>query len=193
MHDGQAAQAFSPSERDGSIVGRSPPWFGTHVFGGILLAQSLYAARSTTPEGLRARSLHAYFLGAAPNVQDDINGLHTAASDASSLNAQVLAATPQPELKVFYAQLQAAITALATDAQYNGTTLSEAVTVPENGGTGNVEEKKASTLRAETGLPSVRLMNAEALKLLRQLHLEISQYDVPGGNDANPSDHSDAQ
>jgi acyl-CoA thioesterase-2 len=65
MHDGQAAQAFRPSERDGSIVGQSPPWFGTHVFGGILLAQSLYAARSTTPEGLRARSLHAYFLGAA--------------------------------------------------------------------------------------------------------------------------------
>jgi hypothetical protein len=129
----------------------------------------------------------------APNVQDDINGLRTAAADASSLNAQVLAATPQPELKVFYAQLQAAIAALSTDAQYNATALSEAVSAPENGGTGAVEEKKASTLHAETGLPSVRLMNAEAVQVIRELHLELSQYDVPGGTDANPSDHSAAQ
>jgi acyl-CoA thioesterase II len=53
------------SERDGSLVGQSPTWFGRHVFGGILLAQSLDAARSTVPDGLRARSLHAYFLTAA--------------------------------------------------------------------------------------------------------------------------------
>jgi acyl-CoA thioesterase-2 len=62
---GQAAHAFTVTERDGSIVGHSPSWFGSHVFGGILLAQSLDAARSTAPTGTRARSLHAYFLSAA--------------------------------------------------------------------------------------------------------------------------------
>jgi hypothetical protein len=91
---------------------------------------------------------------------------------------------------VFYAQLQAAISSLSTDAQYNANTLGEAVTEPTNGGTGFVDEKKVSTLHAENGLPSVRLMNQQAVQLIHLLQLEISQYDVPGGSDANPSDHS---
>jgi acyl-CoA thioesterase-2 len=60
-----SARAFTVVEEQGSIVGSSPSWFGNHVFGGILLAQSLDAARSTAPDGMRARSLHAYFLSAA--------------------------------------------------------------------------------------------------------------------------------
>lgn len=64
-HDVGAAQAFTVVERDGAIVGHSPEWFGQHVFGGVLLAQSLDAARSRAPAQMRARSLHAYFLSAA--------------------------------------------------------------------------------------------------------------------------------
>jgi acyl-CoA thioesterase-2 len=60
-----AARAFTVSERDGAIMGDSPPWFGRHVFGGILLAQALAAARATAPPSTRARSLHACFLSAA--------------------------------------------------------------------------------------------------------------------------------
>lgn len=63
--EGSAVRAFTVGEEQGSIVGTSPPWFGRHVFGGILLAQSLDAARSTAPDEMRARSLHAYFLSAA--------------------------------------------------------------------------------------------------------------------------------
>ena len=129
----------------------------------------------------------------APSVQSDVSTLHGAGSELATLNAQVLAVTPQPELKVFYAQLGAAINSLSTDAQYNANTLSEAVTEPSNGSTGYVDEKKASTLHAETGLPSVRLMNQQAVQLIHLLQLEISQYDVPGGTDANPADHSVAQ
>jgi hypothetical protein len=36
-------------------------------------------------------------------------------------------------------------------------------------------------------------MNREAVSLIHQLQLPISQYDVPGGTDANPIDHSDSQ
>jgi acyl-CoA thioesterase-2 len=65
MSDAQAAHAFTVAERDGLLVGHSPSWFGRHVFGGIVLAQALDAARSTASHSMRARSLHAYFLSAA--------------------------------------------------------------------------------------------------------------------------------
>jgi acyl-CoA thioesterase-2 len=60
-----AADAFSVIAQDGVAVGHSPPWFGPHVFGGILLAQALDAARASAPSAARSRSLHAYFLNAA--------------------------------------------------------------------------------------------------------------------------------
>jgi acyl-CoA thioesterase-2 len=59
------AWAFTVRRHGDLLVGDSPAWFGPHVFGGILLAQSLNAAASTVPDpAVRARSLHAYFLGA---------------------------------------------------------------------------------------------------------------------------------
>lgn len=62
----QSAPAFGVQAQGASLIGRSPNWFGSHVFGGILLAQALSAAGSTIAAGeMRARSLHAYFLGAA--------------------------------------------------------------------------------------------------------------------------------
>jgi len=130
----------------------------------------------------------------APEVQGDVSRLHSAVSQLAALNARALVVTPQPELKVFYAQLLAAINALSTDAQYNANTLTEGITEPTgNGSTGYVTEQKISTLHEETGLPSVRLMNRQAVQLIQLLRLEISQYDVPGGTDADPSDHSVAQ
>jgi acyl-CoA thioesterase II len=65
MPEAMAAHAFTVAEQNGVTLGHSPSWFGSHVFGGILLAQSLDAARSTAPASMRARSLHAYFLSAA--------------------------------------------------------------------------------------------------------------------------------
>jgi hypothetical protein len=130
----------------------------------------------------------------APEVQSDIGKLHSAVTQLSALNARALAVTPQSELKVFYAQLVAAINSLSSDAQYNANALTEGVTEPtSNGSTGYVTEQKIATLHAETGLPSVRLMNQQAVELIHQLQLDISQYDVPGGTDADPSDHSAAQ
>jgi hypothetical protein len=129
----------------------------------------------------------------APSVQGDISSLRHAAGELSSLKAEVIAASPQPELQPFYSQLQAAISALATDTEANANILSEGVTEPSNGSKGFIDEKKLSTIHAETGLPSVRLLNRDAVALIHTLRLEISQYDVPGGTDVNPVDHSVVQ
>jgi acyl-CoA thioesterase II len=62
---GDTVAAFTVHPEGESFAGTSPQWFGPHVFGGILLAQALHAARLTVPPEVRARSLHAYFLSAA--------------------------------------------------------------------------------------------------------------------------------
>src|ERR671937_1835645 len=43
-------------------VGDAPSWFGDRLFGGFVVAQSVYAATRATPEGRRIHSLHGYFL-----------------------------------------------------------------------------------------------------------------------------------
>jgi acyl-CoA thioesterase-2 len=48
-------------ESDG-WVGDAPFWFGDRLFGGFVVAQSVYAASSTGPPDKRIHSLHGYFL-----------------------------------------------------------------------------------------------------------------------------------
>ena len=43
-------------------VGDAPSWFGDRLFGGFVVAQSVYAATRTAPEGRRIHSIHGYFL-----------------------------------------------------------------------------------------------------------------------------------
>jgi acyl-CoA thioesterase II len=43
-------------------IGDAPAWFGERLFGGFVLAQSVYAATRSAPEGRRIHSLHGYFL-----------------------------------------------------------------------------------------------------------------------------------
>lgn len=129
----------------------------------------------------------------APSVSSDVGSLHHAVSSLSSLNAEVLAISPQSEVHEFYAQLQAAISSLSSDAQANANILSEGITEPTSGSHGYVEEKKLTTIHPENGLPSVKLMNRQAVTLIQMLHLDITQYDVPGGTDVNPSDHSNVE
>lgn len=64
--DREVGTSFTVRPDGESFVGSSPGWFGSHVFGGILLAQALNAAAATVEaDEMRARSLHAYFLGPA--------------------------------------------------------------------------------------------------------------------------------
>lgn len=51
-----------PATSGADWVGRTPGWFGDHLFGGFLLGQAIVAATRHAPEGRRLHSLHAYFL-----------------------------------------------------------------------------------------------------------------------------------
>ena len=53
---GGAAAAFTVRREGDVLLGESPAWFGSHVFGGILLAHALHAASTTVGERVRARS-----------------------------------------------------------------------------------------------------------------------------------------
>jgi acyl-CoA thioesterase-2 len=61
----EVLSAFAVRRRDGLLVGESPTWYGSRVFGGILLGQALAAAAESVSADRRARSLHAYFVGPA--------------------------------------------------------------------------------------------------------------------------------
>lgn len=54
---------FVTVRREGDAwVGDAPAWFGERLFGGFVVAQSVYAATRSAPEGRRIHSLHGYFL-----------------------------------------------------------------------------------------------------------------------------------
>jgi acyl-CoA thioesterase-2 len=43
-------------------VGEAPDWFGSYLFGGLVIAQAIIAATRNPPAGRRFHSMHAYFL-----------------------------------------------------------------------------------------------------------------------------------
>lgn len=128
-----------------------------------------------------------------PDVTADVDHLRGVASHLTSLSSDVLAVSPQRELKLFYSQLQAAVTAITADATHNADTLTQAITPPESGGensTGFMNNEQIKTLRREEALPAIRQMNRAAVRLIRLLGRPLANYDVPGGTDQDPSDHS---
>jgi hypothetical protein len=127
----------------------------------------------------------------APDLTGEIKQLRAASTGLESLHADVLSVTPEPELKVLYAQLVQAATTLNADATYNADTLTQAVTPAGSAeGTGLVEYAKVKTLHKENALPAIRHMNDAAVRVIGMLKLRRSAYDVPGGRDVDPSDHS---
>jgi hypothetical protein len=130
----------------------------------------------------------------APEAHGDISRLRSAVNRLTDLKAEVLAVTPPAQMKIFYAQFESAIGTLLGNAQADADTLQQAITEPEQGteSTGTVEEQKLGTLQADQAVPAIMIMNREAVALIDQMGLQIGQYDVPGGTDIDPSDHSTA-
>jgi zinc-ribbon domain len=130
----------------------------------------------------------------APEVHGDISKLRSVVSHLTGLKAEVLAVSPPPEMKVLFAQFESAITTLLSNAQADADTLQQGITEPEPGkeSTGSVEEQKIGTLQPDQAVPAIRIMNREAVSLINQMGLPIGQYDVPGGTDIDPTDHSTA-
>jgi len=129
----------------------------------------------------------------APDVTSDIHRLRAATSRLNDLHARVLDMAPPEQLKAFYSQLQAAIEALTQDASQNADILTTGVTAPNpstTNDTGNVDAAKIDTLRGDEALPAIRAMNQEALTAIGTLKLSLSDWDVRGGHDLDPADHS---
>lgn len=130
-----------------------------------------------------------------PDVDPQVEKLRAVSRQMDQVRADAVAIDPPNELSVMHAQLLAAIDALRADATHNADVLTEAVTAGSPGyeGGGTVDRVKLRTLRGETALPAIRQLNRAALKLIGMLSLSVSDYDVPGGRDLDPADHSDAR
>jgi hypothetical protein len=130
----------------------------------------------------------------APEVHGDIAKLRSVVGRLTNLKAEALSVSPPAQMKIFYAQFESAAGTLLANAQADADTLQQAITEPETGteSTGNVEEQKLGTLQPDQAVPAIKAMNREAVALIDRMGLSIVQYDVPGGTDIDPTDHSTA-
>jgi hypothetical protein len=130
----------------------------------------------------------------APDVSADTKKLRAAAADFEELRATALTVSPRPELRALHTQLLEATQLLGDDANHNADVFDEAISeVPTEGeGGGDVNQGKLKTLRQRSGLPAIREMNRAAVDAIKRLKLPLGEYDVPGGRDLDPSDHSTA-
>lgn len=126
----------------------------------------------------------------APDVTADVTKLQGAISAFNTLHARLLNIDPQPELKVLNAQMISSIESLTTDANQNAHVLAQAITPPADGGSGNVDANQIKTLSGNDALPSIVQMNHAAVGVIALLQLPIGNFDVVGGHDIDPSDHS---
>jgi hypothetical protein len=129
----------------------------------------------------------------APQVPDfdgSVEKLRAAASRLDEIRADVVATEQARELTVFYAQLLAAVEALAANATHNADVLVQSTGAGEGGS--YLNETEIKTLRGDAALPAIRQMNREGVELVTLLGLRIGDYDLPGGRDADPDDHSTA-
>ena len=128
-----------------------------------------------------------------PEVDSQVERLRAASRQMDQLRADLLTIDPPSELKILHAQLLAAIDALKADATHNADIFTEAVGSTGFEGSGGVDRVKIRTLRGETALPAIRQVNRAALAIITLLGLSASDYDVPGGRDLDPADHSSAK
>jgi hypothetical protein len=126
----------------------------------------------------------------APDVTADVTKLQGAISAFNTLHARLLNIDPQPELKVLNAQMLSSIESLTADANQNAHVLAQAITPAADGGTGNVDANQIKTLSGNDALPSIVQMNHAAVGVIALLQLPIGNFDVVGGHDIDPSDHS---
>lgn len=124
-----------------------------------------------------------------PDLDGSVEKLRAAARRLDQIKADLVTFERPDELGVFSAQLLASVEALNEDATHNADVLVEAVSSSFEGGE-FLDSTKLKTLRAETALPSIRQMNRAAVQVIRLLGLKLTDYDVPGGRDAEPGDHS---
>jgi hypothetical protein len=125
-----------------------------------------------------------------PSFNKETKNIRAAASDLQNLEAELRARVPDSELTGFHTQMLAAVESLVEEAEHNADVLDEAAEPAEGEGTGALNRGKLRTLRDESALPAIRQMNRQAVDLIRRLDVDPAAYDVQGGRDVDPADHS---
>jgi hypothetical protein len=124
-----------------------------------------------------------------PDFGTDILQLRAAATGLQQLQADLGTLQLPNDLQVVESQLSSAISTLITETTHDADVLSEA-----SASQGNcddcVDKGKFATLRTDDALAAIRQMNIAAVNLIKKLGLNPMDYDVPGGRDLDPSDHS---
>lgn len=126
----------------------------------------------------------------APDLSDQIAQLNSVSKTMTTLHAQLVGAQSDPRLQPAYAQLLSAVDALGADAKENAQLLNDAITTPDGNGPGSVDDKKLTALNGNDALASIRTSNRTLVEALKSVELPLANYDVPGGQDVDPTDDS---
>jgi hypothetical protein len=123
-----------------------------------------------------------------PDLNPEARALRSAASGFQELSARLTSVSLPGELTVLHAQLTKATDEIQSDAEHNADVLDETIVDGEGGRSFNRE--KIKTLHRDSGIAAIKQMNIAAMRLIKALGLSQAGYDVPGGRDLDPADHS---
>ncbi|MCD5354302.1 hypothetical protein [Kineosporia mesophila] len=129
-----------------------------------------------------------------PDLSPEVADLKRVAIRTAQLHDQLLTVRGTAGIEMSYSELLSAVDLLGQDAKDNLVTLHE-MRYPSRAGiyAGGAARLRIGTLNGNNAVPVVRQMNTHLLRLLERSHLPVDSYDLPGGRDKFPGDHSISQ
>jgi len=127
-----------------------------------------------------------------PDFATEVLQLRATEADFRDLLAALNSMDVPKDLSVMHAQLVKSVETTTSEAAHDADVLSQAATSGDEG-YGTVDRGALQTLRTDDALASIREMNAAAVSLAKRLKLSPDDYDIPGGRDLDPTDHSNLE
>ncbi|GLY28196.1 hypothetical protein [Kineosporia sp. NBRC 101731] len=129
-----------------------------------------------------------------PDLSPEVADLQRVATRMTQLHDQLLTVRGTAGIQMSYGELLSAVDLLGQDAKDNLVTLHE-MRYPSRDGiyAGGAASLRIEALNGNNSLPVVRQMNTHLVRLLERSQLPVASYDLPGGRDKYPGDHSISQ
>lgn len=125
-----------------------------------------------------------------PSFNAHTKKMRAASQSFEELRAELTAIQPRPVVVPLHAQLVSAVEAIKSEVDHNADVFDEAVDAPGEEMSAAIDSGKIKTLRRGTALPVIRQMNLAAIRAVRRIGRSLRAYDLPGGRDLDPDDHS---
>lgn len=125
-----------------------------------------------------------------PSFNAHTKEMRAASQSFEELRAELTAIQPKPIVVALHAQLVSAVEAIKSEVDHNADVFDQAVQAPGEEVSAAIDNGKIKTLRRGTALPAIRQMNLAAVRAVRRIGRPLRAYDVPGGRDLDPDDHS---